>query len=95
MFYLIAISQTIIVTPETLGPELDAYIKNKLYAQIEGTCITRYGFIVAITRFPKNNALLIPKSVDEIGEGFVNDAADVIFNVKFKALIHKPVKGEV
>jgi len=34
-------------------------------------------------------------SVDEIGEGFVNDAADVIFNVKFKALIHKPVKGEV
>ena len=34
-------------------------------------------------------------SVDEIGEGFINDDADVIFTVKFKALIHKPVKGEV
>ena len=33
--------------------------------------------------------------MDEIGEGFVNDDADVIFSVKFKALIHKPVKGEV
>ena len=50
MFYLIAISQTIIVTPDTLGPELDTYIKNKLYAQVEGTCNPKYGFIVAITR---------------------------------------------
>ena len=25
----------------------------------------------------------------------VNDDADVIFTVKFKALIHRPVKGEV
>jgi len=42
-----------------------------------------------------SNVNFTTNSVDEIGEGFVNDEADVIFNVKFKALIHKPVKGEV
>jgi len=33
--------------------------------------------------------------LESINEGFVNDDGDAIFNVSFKALVYRPLKGEV
>jgi len=51
MYYIISISQSVVVTPDVLGPNLQKYIKIKLYNKMEGHYHHKYGYILAITRY--------------------------------------------
>jgi DNA-directed RNA polymerase subunit E'/Rpb7 len=56
----------------------------KLHSEVEGTCSGRYGFIITVAR------------VDHIGMGKVQEGTGFVkFDVKFKAIVFKPFKGEV
>jgi len=50
MYYFISITQSVVATPDVLGPHLQSFIKTKLYDQMEGHYHHKYGYIIAITR---------------------------------------------
>lgn len=59
-------------------------IREKLYFEIEGACIGRYGYIIAIT------------SITDIGSGFVDHSGGLAtFHIKYKAIVFRPFKSEI
>lgn len=51
---------------------------------MEGSCLGRYGYIVAIT------------SISDIGVGIADNSGGLVtFHVKYKAIVFRPFKGEV
>lgn len=72
------------LSPEYFGPGLLDEVQKRLRAEVEGTCHGRYGFIVCVL------------SVDSIGKGIVQDSYGLAnFDIKYKAIVLKPFKGEV
>lgn len=60
------------------------FINNKLYADVEGTCTGRYGYIIAVL------------SISDPGSGTVLPGVGTAeFVVKYTAIVYKPFKGEV
>ncbi|KAG9298926.1 hypothetical protein G9A89_015948 [Geosiphon pyriformis] len=63
---------------------MDDYLKKKLYADVEGTCTGRYGYIINVLQ------------VKEISKGKVMTSVGLAeFTVKYQAIVFKPFKGEV
>lgn len=59
-------------------------IREKLYADVEGTCTGRYGYIITVVK------------VGDISKGKVLPGTGLAeFNVKYQAIVFKPYKGEV
>ena len=48
-----------------------------------GTCSIKYGYLITIFK------------IEKIEDGIINDNGDAIFTVHFKALVYRPLKGEV
>ncbi|TIA75905.1 hypothetical protein E3P91_00210 [Wallemia ichthyophaga] len=60
------------------------YINSKLFADVEGTCTGRYGYIIAVL------------SISDPGSGTVIPGVGTAeFVVKYTAIVYKPFKGEV
>ncbi|TIA88524.1 hypothetical protein E3P99_02555 [Wallemia hederae] len=60
------------------------FINNKLFADVEGTCTGRYGYIIAVL------------SISDPGSGTVLPGVGTAeFVVKYTAIVYKPFKGEV
>ncbi|KAK6637031.1 DNA-directed RNA polymerase II subunit RPB7 [Polyplax serrata] len=84
MFYHISLEHEILLHPRYFGPQLLETVKQKLYAEVEGTCTGKYGFVIAVTLIDNIGAgLILP------GQGFV------VYPVKYKAIVFRPFKGEV
>ena len=67
-----------------LGPNLSFLIKANLIEKVQGTVTEKYGYVVCVLK------------VEEIGPGKVVDTSgDVLFFIKYKAIIMKPFVGEV
>lgn len=61
-----------------------AFLESKLYADVEGTCVGAFGYIIAVV------------SILDIGKGMVmsgNGQAEFI--TRYRAIVFKPFKGEV
>ena len=59
-------------------------IKQKLFAEVEGTCTGKYGFVIAVT------------TIDNIGAGLIQPGQGfVVYPVKYKAIVFRPFKGEI
>ncbi|CAF5191703.1 unnamed protein product, partial [Rotaria sp. Silwood1] len=55
-----------------------------LFNEVEGKCIGRYGYVIAVT------------SIDNIGVGKIQPGRGyVIFPVKYHAIVFRPFKHEV
>lgn len=70
--------------PRYFGNQLHNYVYEKLYNEIEGTCLGRFGYIIAIT------------SITEIGAGMFEHAGGLAkFPILYKAIVFRPFKGEI
>ena len=63
---------------------MHAQLKDKLYADVEGTCSGRFGYIITVVAL-----LNISKGKVLPGTGLAE------FKVKYQAIVFKPYKGEV
>ncbi|KAN0032533.1 hypothetical protein ACTFIV_006432 [Dictyostelium citrinum] len=71
-------------TFKALWPNLFTIATQQLNSEIEGTCKYRYGLILTIT------------SEDFLSKGKVSESSGyLVFNVKYKAIIFKPIKSSV
>lgn len=77
-------SHTIQLYPTTFGPRVTDLLKTRLRMEIEGSCTGRYGYVVAVLEIlDATQGTIIP------GAGLAE------FDVKYKAVVCKPLKGEV
>ena len=84
MFYHISLDHEIMLHPRYFGPHLMDTIKQKLFAEVEGTCTGKYGFVIAVT------------TIDNIGAGLIQPGQGfVVYPVKYKAIVFRPFKGEI
>jgi DNA-directed RNA polymerase II subunit RPB7 len=78
------LKHTINLHPSYFGPSTNAFLEQKLYADVEGTCSGKYGYIVAVI------------NIVHIGPGTIQPGAGLAqFIVDYKAIVYRPFKGEV
>lgn len=82
MFFFVMISKHVRVPPEFLGPNMFDYVNQKLN-EMMGSCTVQYGYLLTIY------------NVEAIENGVVNQFGEALFTVRFKALVFRPLKGEV
>ena len=82
MFFLVKINKYVIVPPNCLGPDLYSYVNQKLNDML-GSCSIKYGYLITIFK------------IESIENGIVNQNGEAIFTVSFKALVFRPLKGEI
>lgn len=86
MFFLKELSLTMTLHPSYFGPRMRSYLRQKLLADVEGTCSGQYGYIVCVL---DSNKL-------DIGDGnIIPGQGTAEFVVKYQAIVWKPFKGEV
>lgn len=74
----------ILLHPKYFGPSLMETVRRKLFKDVEGTCTGKYGFVICVT------------SIENIGPGNIKPGEGfVLYNVKYKAIVFRPFKGEV
>ena len=60
------------------------FLKQRLHAEVEGSCTGRYGYIIAVV------------SIEEIGSGRIQEGSGLAeYLVKYRAIVLKPFKGQV
>ena len=78
------LSHTITLHPSYFGPNMQDKIREKLYADVEGTCSGRYGYVVTVV------------SISRLEKGKVLPGSGLAeFKVTYQAFLFKPFKGEV
>ena len=78
------LSHTITLHPSYFGPNMQDKIREKLYADVEGTCSGRYGYVVTVV------------SISRLEKGKVLPGSGLAeFKVTYQAILFKPFKGEV
>ncbi|KAI8974091.1 RNA polymerase Rpb7 [Pilobolus umbonatus] len=84
MFFLKELSHTITLHPSYFGPNMHQQLKDKLYADVEGTCSGRYGYIITVV------------SLSSFGKGKILPGSGLSeFKVSYQAIVFKPYKNEV
>ena len=59
MFFHLSMEHEVCLHPKYFGPNLNETIKMKLFAEVEGTCTGKFGFVIAVT------------TIDTIGHGLI------------------------
>jgi DNA-directed RNA polymerase II subunit RPB7 len=78
------LTHTISLHPSYFGPNMQVQLKDKLYADVEGTCTGRYGYVITVL------------SLHNIGKGKILPGSGLAeFKVNYQAIVFKPYKGEV
>eukprot|EP00347_Sterkiella_histriomuscorum_P009126 403342420 len=86
MFFIVTIEKVVRIEPYELGKNLIYKIRKKIEDITVGTCSGTYGYIIQI----------IQMKPQDISDGRIQDTTgDVIYKVKFKALVFRPFRGEV
>lgn len=84
MFFVLTFEQPVIMPPSCLYKDLQALIKAKLIEKVLGSVSEKYGYVVCVIK------------VDEPTSGKILDTSgDVLFNVRYRAVVMKPFPGEV
>lgn len=86
MFYVKTLEHEIVLTPVHFGPKLKATIVRLLKEEVEGLALATYGYVVTVIDVPE----------DQIRSGIIEyDTGDVVFYVKYTALLLRPFMNEV
>lgn len=72
--------------PSYFGPNIRQFLRQKLIADVEGTCNGEYGYIICVL---DDNDLRIPPGTILTGQGSAE------FHVSYRAIVWKPFKNEV
>ena len=86
MFYVKTLEHEIVLEPIHFGPKLKATLVRLLKEEVEGLALANYGFVV--------NVIEVPES--KIRSGIIEyDTGNVVFYVKYTALLLRPFINEV
>ena len=86
MFYVKTLEHEIVLQPLYFGPKLKATIVRLLKEEVEGLSLANYGYVVNVIEVPE----------DEIKSAIIEyDSGDVVFKVKYTALLLRPFINEV
>ncbi|TYJ58188.1 hypothetical protein B9479_001012 [Cryptococcus floricola] len=84
MFFLRELTHTILLHPSYFGAQLEDYLRQKLYEDVEGTCSGKHGYIISVVQ------------ITDIGEGkIMPSTGQAKFKTGYTAIVMKPFKGEV
>lgn len=76
--------QAIVMPPSCLYRDLKNLLKAKLIEKVQGSVSEKYGYVICVI------------SIEEPASGKILDTSgDVLFNMKYKAVVMKPFVGEV
>ncbi|ODV87513.1 hypothetical protein CANARDRAFT_21465 [[Candida] arabinofermentans NRRL YB-2248] len=87
MFFIKDLSLNLTLHPSYFGVQMNQYLRQKLLTDVEGTCTGQFGYIVCV---------LDSMSIDT-GKGRIvpGNQGYAEFEVKYRAVVWKPFKGEV
>mmetsp|Transcript_16334 Transcript_16334/g.26587 ORF Transcript_16334/g.26587 Transcript_16334/m.26587 type:complete len:182 (-) Transcript_16334:558-1103(-) len=86
MFYVKTLQHEIVAQPALFGPKLKSTIVRLLKEEVEGLALAEYGYVVNVIEVPE----------DQIKSGIIEyDTGDVVFSVKYTALLLRPFVNEV
>ena len=86
MFYVKSLEHEIVLTPVHFGSKLRTTLVKLLKEQVEGLALATYGYVVNVIEVPE----------DEIKSGIIEyDSGNVVFTVKYTALLLRPFINEV
>ena len=86
MFYVKELEQEIILEPRHMGPKLRQTTVRLLKESVEGLALANYGYVVNVIDVPE----------DQIKSGIIEyDTGNVVFTVKYTALLLRPFINEV
>ncbi|KAJ3315656.1 DNA-directed RNA polymerase II subunit [Boothiomyces sp. JEL0838] len=77
-------THTINLHPQYFGRQIKEFLIQRLYAEVEGTCSGRYGFIISVV-----DIVDIGKGVLQSNTGFAE------YQIEYKAIVFKPFRNEV
>ncbi|OXG42771.1 DNA-directed RNA polymerase II subunit RPB7 [Cryptococcus neoformans var. grubii Br795] len=78
------LTHTILLHPSYFGAQLEDYLRQKLYEDVEGTCSGKHGYIISVI------------TITDIGEGkIIPSTGQAKFKTRYTAIVMKPFKGEV
>lgn len=83
MFFIMSMDHTMKLHPSYFGPNIRQYLRQKLIADVEGTCDGQYGYIICVL---DDNQLKIPPGKILTGQGSAE------FHVSYRAIVWKPFK---
>ncbi|CAG8432718.1 5700_t:CDS:2 [Diversispora eburnea] len=87
MFFIKKLTHTIQLHPSYFTQNYQNFLAEKLYSDVEGTCTGRYGYIIAVLDTMESLDISKGKVIPSVG------LAE--FEVKYRAVVFKPFKGEV
>lgn len=86
MFYVKSLEHEIVLEPVHFGSKLRQTLVALLKEQVEGLALATYGYVVNVIEVPE----------DEIKSGIIEyDSGNVVFIVKYTALLLRPFVNEV
>merc|ERR1711976_1090769 len=84
MFFVMSFEQAIIMPPSSLYKDLKNHLVAKLIEKVQGSVTEKYGYIICVI------------SIEDPSSGKILDTSgDVLFNMRYKAVVMKPFQGEV
>uniref|UniRef100_A0A7S2JSE1 S1 motif domain-containing protein n=1 Tax=Leptocylindrus danicus TaxID=163516 RepID=A0A7S2JSE1_9STRA len=86
MFFVKELTHEIVLEPIHFGPKLRSTIVRLVKEQVEGLALANYGFVINVIEVPE----------DKVKSGIIEyDTGNVVFNVKYSALLLRPFTNEV
>lgn len=84
MFFVMVFEQAIVMPPSSLYKDLKNLLKARLIEKVQGSVSEKYGYVICVI------------NVEEPSCGKILDTSgDVLFNIKYKAVVMKPFVGEI
>lgn len=83
MFFIMELQHSMKLHPSYFGPNIRQFLRQKLIADVEGTCDGQYGYIICVL---DDNDLRIPPGKIMAGQGSAE------FRVLYRAIVWKPFK---
>ncbi|GMM27660.1 DNA-directed RNA polymerase II subunit [Martiniozyma asiatica (nom. inval.)] len=87
MFFIKDLSLSLTLHPSYFGPHMESFLRQKLLSDVEGTCTGQFGYIVCV----------LDSAHIDVGPGRIipGNSGYAEFDVKYRAVVWKPFKGEV
>lgn len=86
MFFYKKLTHEVLLPPINFGKTLKETIRRKLIDEVEGTCLSKLGFVVCVTDIDDT----------DIGKGMVEyETGCASFMVQYGAMLFRPFKNEV
>lgn len=96
------LTHTILLHPSYFGAQLEDYLRQKLYEDVEGTCSGKHGYVFSFHSLHRSDAdmearyIISVITITDIGEGkIIPSTGQAKFKTRYTAIVMKPFKGEV